>query len=372
VIVLNMIVRNAADTVLAALESVREIVDFAVIGFAGESDDGTEEQVINWLAEHFPERNVIGSFEFKDFADARNRVLALTPEPFFQDPNTWMIWLDADDTVLGAAELPGILEQMPPHAGAIQFPYIYQQDEHGNPLVVHDRERLIRLSVRGWTWFRPVHETLRTATPHGIVRLDNLTWVHDWKANQGSRSARNLALLETYHAEHPEDRRTGLYIAHSHYSNERWAEALEWFARYYHEPDNELDLKYIESLIREGGLHGKVKTMGWISSEEKVELMANSLGCVFIPFGEDYGYVTLEAFHSRKPVITCADSGGPLDFVRDGVTGLVAEPDPRAIAGAMDRLFYGMEAARKMGQAGYDSVVSLRMTWDRIIERLAG
>ena len=45
---------------------------------------------------------------------------------------------------------------------------------------------------------------------------------------------------------------------------------------------------------------------------------AHSLGVIFPAVDEDYGYVTLEAMLSSKPVITCADSGGPLEFVVDG------------------------------------------------------
>jgi glycosyltransferase involved in cell wall biosynthesis len=44
---------------------------------------------------------------------------------------------------------------------------------------------------------------------------------------------------------------------------------------------------------------------------------------LFAPYQEDYGYVTLEAFLSRKPVITARDSGGTLEFVEDGVNGYV-------------------------------------------------
>ena len=45
---------------------------------------------------------------------------------------------------------------------------------------------------------------------------------------------------------------------------------------------------------------------------------------VYLPFGEDsYGYVTLEAFHARKPVVTLSDSGGTLELVRDRRNGLV-------------------------------------------------
>ncbi len=54
---------------------------------------------------------------------------------------------------------------------------------------------------------------------------------------------------------------------------------------------------------------------------------------IFPPLDEDYGYVTLEAFLARKPVITTTDAGGPLEFVVDGVNGLIAEPGARRARG---------------------------------------
>ena len=36
----------------------------------------------------------------------------------------------------------------------------------------------------------------------------------------------------------------------------------------------------------------------------------------FPPRDGDYGFVTVEAFASRKPVVTCRDSGGPAELVR--------------------------------------------------------
>ena len=41
--------------------------------------------------------------------------------------------------------------------------------------------------------------------------------------------------------------------------------------------------------------------LGWISEQEKADLMANCYAALYIPYDEDsYGYVTLEAFHSAK------------------------------------------------------------------------
>ena len=57
-------------------------------------------------------------------------------------------------------------------------------------------------------------------------------------------------------------------------------------------------------------------------------LYATCRGVLYVPFDEDFGYVTVEAFLSRKPVVTASDSGGPLEFVEDGASGFVAAPEP--------------------------------------------
>ena len=59
---------------------------------------------------------------------------------------------------------------------------------------------------------------------------------------------------------------------------------------------------------------------------------------IYAPFDEDYGYVTLEAFLSHKPVITATDSGGTLEFVVDGDNGFVCAPERAAIGAAIARL----------------------------------
>ena len=80
--------------------------------------------------------------------------------------------------------------------------------------------------------------------------------------------------------------------------------------------------------------------------------------------------MTLEGFLSSKPVITCADSGGPLELVEDGVSGWVAEPDPRSIAEAIDRLAAGRDRAARMGAAGRERVRTLEINWDHVVEEL--
>lgn len=129
---------------------------------------------------------------------------------------------------------------------------------------------------------------------------------------------------------------------------------------------------YYQRLIHEAGLEGRVRLLGHISEAEKLAFYAHSLGVFFAPYDEDYGYITLEAMLSAKPVLTCRDSGGPLEFVVDGETGFVLEPEPEAIAAAIDRLYAAPSVAERMGRAGLDRYRGLGISWPVTIERLLG
>ena len=73
------------------------------------------------------------------------------------------------------------------------------------------------------------------------------------------------------------------------------------------------------------GLGDRIELMGRISDELKIATYAHALGVFYGPQDEDLGYITLEAMLAAKPVITCRDSGGPLEFVEHQQTGLVVE-----------------------------------------------
>jgi len=124
----------------------------------------------------------------------------------------------------------------------------------------------------------------------------------------------------------------------------------------------------LEALASELGVEGRVSFRGY-ADDATVKSLYARCSCVFYaPWDEDYGLVTLEAFHSGKPVVTTDDTGGVLEFVRDGETGLVTAPDPRAIAGSLGRLLTDEEEARALGRSGRDSVRGL--SWDHVIATL--
>ena len=123
--------------------------------------------------------------------------------------------------------------------------------------------------------------------------------------------------------------------------------------------------KQIEGL----GVADRVELVGFVSAEELLDLYAGCRAAYYAPLNEDYGYVTVEAYLSRKPVVTTTDAGGPLEFVTDGQSGLVAEPTAESIAAAIDRLWAMPQARlREMGEAGRARVEDIN--WDRVIDRL--
>lgn len=137
-------------------------------------------------------------------------------------------------------------------------------------------------------------------------------------------------------------------------------------------PDTSSDLEELRWEVARLGLSSRVVVIGrFISEQEKADLLSRALACVYVPYDEDsYGFVSLEAYHARKAVLTCSDSGGVLELVRQDETGLVVPPEPAALASAMDRLFIDRRLARNLGEAGWSLVESLGINWDRVITAL--
>ena len=126
----------------------------------------------------------------------------------------------------------------------------------------------------------------------------------------------------------------------------------------------------LEKVAADAGVSDRVVFFGSPGEDELVKLYAGALAVVYAPFDEDYGYVTLEAFLSGKPVITCSDSGGTLEFVRDGENGFVRAPEPAEIGRAISQLAADRPLATRMGQAGARRAADV--TWDGVVEQLLG
>lgn len=126
----------------------------------------------------------------------------------------------------------------------------------------------------------------------------------------------------------------------------------------------------LEALAASIGVADRVEFLGEVSDEQIIELYAGALGVIFPPYDEDYGYVTIEAFLSGKPVITTTDAGGPNEFVIEGVNGRVTAPEPEAIGEAIESLHRDRTRAASLGDAGYER--AQQVTWAGVIDTLLG
>ncbi|MEG6522881.1 glycosyltransferase family 4 protein [Desulfotomaculum sp. 1211_IL3151] len=125
----------------------------------------------------------------------------------------------------------------------------------------------------------------------------------------------------------------------------------------------------LKKLAQELGLEHRVKFLGFVKDEDLLKLYANCKAVYFAPYDEDYGYITLEAFLSSKPVITCKDSGGVLEFAEHNVNAYVADiPEPALLGQYMNQLHNNPTAASELGNNGYVKVKDIN--WDHVITKL--
>lgn len=117
-------------------------------------------------------------------------------------------------------------------------------------------------------------------------------------------------------------------------------------------PDEPAVMDYLKNEIDKHHLWERVEFLGRVDDESLIDLYSRASVVYYAPHNEDYGYVTLEAFASGKPVITARDSGGVLEFVQDGVNGLVREPTSDSIGHGVNRLIEDGAFAAELGQNG--------------------
>jgi glycosyltransferase involved in cell wall biosynthesis len=127
----------------------------------------------------------------------------------------------------------------------------------------------------------------------------------------------------------------------------------------------------LRKLARKLGAADRVEFLGYVADDDLASLYASALAVFYAPYDEDYGYATVEAFKSQKPVLTASDSGGVLEFVEDGRSGFVLSPDePWQLAERIDQLYADRALCDRLGRVGFERVRSI--TWDATIPLLLG
>lgn len=134
--------------------------------------------------------------------------------------------------------------------------------------------------------------------------------------------------------------------------------------------DNDYEKNRMIDLIKQYKLEDKIRYFDYVDQEDKFKLYANSKAILFIPLDEDYGYITLEGMASSKAVITAKDSGGPLEFVEEGINGFVVEPSAQMLAERIDYLSLNKDLCEKMGKRSLKKLKSMNITWENVVKEL--
>jgi len=110
----------------------------------------------------------------------------------------------------------------------------------------------------------------------------------------------------------------------------------------------------LENLVEKLHLKQNVEFKGYVSANEKTELISSSHALVFPSYCEGFGLVILEAFSFRRPVLV-SNIRPMSDIVSNGKTGYVLDPnDEREWAKIMIELSQDPVKALEMGQSGLE------------------
>lgn len=127
---------------------------------------------------------------------------------------------------------------------------------------------------------------------------------------------------------------------------------------------------YYESLIKQHGVAERLHWRGFVEETEMIDLYAHALAVCYLPFDEDYGYVTLEGMLSARPVIVAKDGGGATEFIEHEREGWLVEPDPRHLAECLDTLYADRRRAKQMGARGREKLQSINLSWEHVVEKI--
>jgi tetratricopeptide (TPR) repeat protein len=177
----------------------------------------------------------------------------------------YWFWIDSDDVIEGAENIPEMLELM--HLNNLDVMYLlydYDKNELGESIAPHWRERMVKTdSLLKWSDSR-CHETL-LAPSAASYRYENTVIVHNKSPEDHQKSLeRNIKLLQLDFDE-TKDPRSAMYLGDNHMAKKDFDKAIE----------------YLLFLLQHGGWD-EDKYRAWLKLSEcyyQIGDLANSLQC---------------------------------------------------------------------------------------------
>lgn len=160
------------------------------------------------------------------FAKARNYNFSRVPKEY-----THIFWLDTDDVVRGVEKLRPTIEDNP-HVDCFSMFYLYAFDEHKNPIVVHQKTRVVK-NDGCVSWEGALHEDFKEHRNLSRFFIKGIEVLHMTTDQRVQESMKRNVEVATIDAEaNPDDPRSYWNLGNSlkmNGQNEAATEALEKF-----------------------------------------------------------------------------------------------------------------------------------------------
>lgn len=218
-------ITNDAEATIKFLEKYGQYFDKWFITVA-DKDKKQFEKLKTWIT---PQRDhaklVLGYYKWTDdFAAARNANLETI------DTDYWF-WADSDDELVNPERIPELVKFMAARdLDFIQLKYDYAQNEQGDAISDHWRERLINRRYEG-TWSTPVHEIIQGPPAHH----EKSEWVsvkHKKTSEDVAKSLqRNKKILQK-HFDKTKDPRDAYYLGMTALGEKDPELAIQWFLQH--------------------------------------------------------------------------------------------------------------------------------------------
>ena len=125
--------------------------------------------------------------------------------------------------------------------------------------------------------------------------------------------------------------------------------------------------KALEKEAKRIGMGDRLHFEGFVAHERLPAVLAHADLLVLPSLYEELGTVLLEAMQAGLPIVA-SKTGGILDVIEDGVTGLLVPPgDPEAFARAIDRLLADRDLACRLSEATQEQ--GKDYDWEVLAER---
>ena len=221
---LSQITNDGIGTI-KTLEQYGQYYDkwFITVADKGKHAERVYSQIFTWAKENeVSDKLVLTKYKWNDdFASARNFNLKSI------DTEYWN-WIDVGDEIVNPHRIQDIVKFMQQtRVEVVQLKYDYAQDESGEGISDHWRERVIKTEYDG-EWHAPVHETFQG--PPALVERSDWVEVKQTKPQSEIKASqvRNEKILRKHWAE-TKDPRDAQYLGMTELSRGNDQQAIAWF-----------------------------------------------------------------------------------------------------------------------------------------------